>query len=268
MKILSCNIRYYGGGDGDDCWENRRDLCARVMLSRAPDIICMQEVWDRQLDDLRQALPGFDHFGIVDEPLGTNPVNTILYRRDVFEAVSQGGYWLSETPHVTGSSSWDSACVRLANWLRLRQRDSGTELRVVNTHLDHVSQAARVGQARVLTEDAAAYPDGYPQILTGDLNCTAGNAAIEALERAGWRDSWKAVHGDREPGSTFHGFEAPARSADHGKIDWIFARGAVRISDAEIIDDSEGGRYPSDHYFVGADICLDGAGDESEEGTA
>jgi len=257
MKTLTCNIRFLGARDGDNGWTHRRDLCARVIASRSPDLICLQETWGPQLDDLTAALPDFAHFGIVDEPLGANPVNTILYRRDAFDLLSQGGYWLSATPHVTGSSSWDSACVRLANWLRLRQRGTGAELRVVNTHLDHVSQAAREGQARVLVEDAAAYPDDYPQLLTGDLNCAAGNAAIDVLRAGGWRDTWAAVHGDADPGLTFHGFEGPACSANHGKIDWIFSRGAVRVTGAEIIDDSDGDRYPSDHYFVGADVELE-----------
>jgi len=257
MKTLTCNIRYFGAADGDNRWEKRRDLCARVITSRSPDIICLQEAWREQLVDLEKALPEFAWFGIVDEPLGANPVNAIFYRRERFRLLSQGGYWLSETPHVTGSSSWNSACVRLANWLRLQERDTGLELRVLNTHLDHVSQPAREGQARVLVEDAAAFPDDYPQVLTGDLNCGAGNTAIARLEQGGWRDTWAAAHGEADPGLTFHAFEGSADKGNHGKIDWIFTRGRVRVSGAEIIDDSEDGRYPSDHYFLGTDLTLE-----------
>jgi endonuclease/exonuclease/phosphatase family metal-dependent hydrolase len=43
-----------------------------------------------------------------------------------------------------------------------------------------------------------------------------------------------------------------------GKIDWIFARGATRVVGAAIIRDSRDGRFPSDHYFVSADVELDG----------
>lgn len=256
MKILTCNIRYFGAADGDNRWEKRRDLCARVITSRSPDVVCLQEAWRQQLADLEAALPDFACFGMVDEPLGANPVNAVFYRRDRLRVLSQGGFWLSETPHVTGSSSWDSACVRLANWLRLQERGTGSQFRVVNTHLDHVSQPAREGQAQVLVEDAAAYPQDYPQVLTGDLNCGAGNAAIALLEQEGWADTWAAAHGKADPGPTFHAFEGLAYRGDHGKIDWIFTRGRVRVTGAEIIDDSEGARYPSDHYFVGADLVI------------
>ena len=254
MKILTCNIRYAGAADGDNRWEKRRSLCADVIHSRAPDIICLQETWREQLDDLAAALPEFDSYGIIDEPLGKNPVNTIMYRRERFMRLSAGGFWLSETPHVTGSSSWDSACVRLANWLRLDDVESGSELRVVNTHLDHVSQVARQEQARVITEDARAYPDDYPQLLTGNLNCDADNPAIAVLESAGWVDTYATVQGSLPPGHTYHGFQGVDHIAKVGKMDWIFARGNIEARDAEIIDDAVDGRYPSDHYFIGADV--------------
>jgi len=254
MKILTCNIRYAGAADGDNGWDQRRDLCTEVIRSRAAEIICLQECWRRQLDDLAAAFAEYDSFGIIDEPLGTNPVNAVLYRRERFTCLCAGGYWLSTTPHVTGSSSWDSACVRLANWLRLRDRKSDTELRVVNSHLDHVSQVARQEQARVIAEDARAYPDSYRQLLTGDLNCDADNPAIEVLESAGWADTFAAVHGLRNPGHTYHGFEGVAHQSQVGKMDWIFARGDLEVRNAEIIDDAVDGRYPSDHYFVSADV--------------
>ena len=37
-------------------------------------------------------------------------------------------------------------------------------------------------------------------------------------------------------------------------MDWVFVRGAVTVKDAEVIDDSRDGRFPSDHYFVSAKI--------------
>lgn len=254
MKILTCNIRYAGAADGDNCWEKRRGLCAEVIRSRAPDIVCLQETWREQLDDLMVALPEFDSHGLIDEPLGRNPVNTILFRAERFARLSAGGYWLSQTPHVTGSSSWDSSCVRLANWVRLVDVESNTELRVINTHLDHVSQTARQEQARVITEDAGAYPDDYPQLLTGDLNCDADNAAIGVLVGASWVDTYATVHGSPNPGHTYHAFQGVDHVPKVGKMDWIFARGSIEVRDAEIIDEAVDGRYPSDHYFVGADV--------------
>lgn len=256
IRIMSCNVRYYGAKDGENNWEYRRDLFMEIVRSRSPDVICTQELAHEQCQDLCLAFLEFGWSGMCDEPAGRRPVNAIFYRHDAFDVVSAGGYWLSETPHVAGSSSWDSACVRLANWVRLIETASRRELRVVNTHLDHVSQPARENQARLICEDSRAYPDDYPQLLTGDMNCDTTNPAIEAFRRCGWRDTYGAVHGIEDPGHTFHGFQGPAFQSRVNKMDWVFARGELEVVSAEVIRDSHEGRFPSDHYFVLAKVEL------------
>lgn len=256
MRVLCCNVRCSTGNDGDNVWPNRRQLCIDVMRAQTPDIICCQEVLADQFADLTAGLPEFDSFGMCDEPHSHNPVDTIFYRRAAFRRVSAGGHWLSQTPHVAGSKSWASDCIRLCNWLRLVEVASGKELRIVNTHLDHISQPARENQARLINEDAAAYDAAYPQVLTGDMNCNAGNPVIAAFAAAGWRDTYQAVHGVADPGNSFHQFQGPAFPHHVGKIDWIYTRGKVRTLAAALITDAVGGRYPSDHYFISADIAL------------
>lgn len=258
MRVLSCNIRYSAAHDGNNAWPLRRALCARVIASREADIVCFQEMSREQYIYLREALPEFDAHGMVDRPDGQSPQNAIFWRRDRFALVSAGGYWLSETPHISGSKSWDSRNIRQAVWARLALRGSGLEVRVVGTHLDHIGQTAREGQARLINEDAAAYAEDYPQILCGDMNATVENPAIQSFLQAGWRDSYTVVHPDEDPGNTFHAFQGPAFAEPVGKIDWIFFRGRLAAVAAEVIRDcvEESGLYPSDHYFLGADILF------------
>lgn len=252
MKILSCNIRCFGGSDGENNWPYRRDLAIDVIRAHSPDIVCFQEMWAQQFDDLGPEFSEFESFATIDEPTGLHPMNSIFIRQDSFTRLSAGGYWLSESPHVPGSKSWDSDCVRLANWLRLADKRTGREFRIINTHLDHIGQTARERQAGLLVEDAKAYPSDYPQVLTGDLNCAASNRAIDILKAGDWRDSYGAVHGTENPGNTYHGFLGPDFAADVGKIDWIFVKGKLDVRDAKVIRDSRDGKYPSDHYFVSA----------------
>ncbi len=251
---MTCNTRYSAAEDGENNWAHRKAFCFDVIRSRKPDIICFQEVMRDQLLDLQAAFPEFDSFGMAKAVVDEHVPNVIFYRRDMFARVSTGGYWLSKTPHVPGSSSWESADVRLANWIRLEDEASGRECRITNTHLDHISQPARENQARLISKDTRAFPEDYPQILVGDMNCDGRNPAIEILREAGWRDTYEAVHGTDDPGPTLHEFLGPAYVSEIGKMDWIFVRGDVRISGAEIITDSRDGRYPSDHYFVSAQI--------------
>ena len=263
MEILTCNVRCFGADDGDNGWVHRKDLCAKVIESKSPDIICFQEMWAEQFTDLASAFPAYGTYGMVDEPLSRHPMNCIFYREDIYTLISAGGYWLSETPHVAGSKSWESACVRLANWIRLKDNSRGTEFRVVNTHLDHVSQTARENQAKVIVEDTLAYPQEYPQILTGDMNCDSRNAAIGTFKAGGWRDTYGSIHGMENPGHTYHAFLRPAHEARIGKMDWILMRGDISCRHARIVTDSMGGRFPSDHYFVSAEVSI---GEQSPPG--
>ncbi len=256
MKILTCNIRCFGAPDGENNWIHRKDLCAQVIQSRAPDIICFQEMWEEQLADLTAAFPEHQTYGMTDLPQGRHPTNSIFFRRDAFALISCGGYWLSNQPHVAGSHSWGSACVRLANWIRLRERTTAVEFRVINTHLDHVGQEARENQAKLIVEDASAYARNYAQILTGDMNCDSSNPAIDTFKAAGWVDTYGQVHDTEDPGHTRHSFLGPKHASVIGKMDWIFTRGPVKVQDAEVITDSHQGRFPSDHYFVGATLSL------------
>jgi endonuclease/exonuclease/phosphatase family metal-dependent hydrolase len=258
MRVMTCNIRTSTATDGDDHWERRKAFCVSAILDREPDVFGVQEAHEDQLIYMKAALPGYEAYGLPDEPGGRNAVDTIFYRRERFDPLAQGGYWLSETPHVPGSSSWGSRCVRLANWVRLIDRESGVEFRYVNTHLDHVSQPAVEGQARILNEDASSYDSGYAQFLTGDMNANASHPGIQAFLDAGWTDTYSAVHGELDPCNTFHKFAGTAHEGASGKIDWVFCRGNVDVKGSEIVMDSQGGRFPSDHYFVSADCEVAG----------
>lgn len=256
MKILSCNIRSFGADDGENDWPHRKALALGVIRKQAPDLIGFQEMWWPQRIYFEEGLTAFASYAMTDEPVDGRPMNTIFYRRDAFMLRSAGGYWLSHIPHVPGSRAWDSDCIRLANWVQLEDRETGVSFRFVNTHLDHVSQLAREGQARCIVEDAQAYPDAYPQILSGDMNCDAANPAIEVFRSGGWVDTYTTVHGTEDPGHTFHEFQGPAFESKIGKMDWIFSRGPVEVLEAAVIRDAEDGRYPSDHYFVSAEVML------------
>lgn len=266
MKVLTCNIRYFGAEDGENSWWHRKEICTEIIKSQEADIICFQEMWAEQFVDISLALSDFESFGMIDEPVGRRPQNCIFYRSNKYIQVASGGFWLSKTPHVAGSKSWDSACVRLANWVRLEDRETRIEVRVINTHLDHVGQTARENQAKLIVEDSLAYPEEYPQILTGDMNCDCTNAAIAIFKEGGWRDTYAEVNNTDYPGHTYHKFLGERCKSSIGKMDWVFMRGGgIEVMDAEIITDSISGRFPSDHYFVSSILNLENPDKNVEE---
>lgn len=231
------------------------------MRAQRADLICLQECQRSNLEHLKLRLPEFDTFALSNPGPTAHPVNTIFFSRARYELLSAGGFWLSEQPHVAGSKSWDSSYSRLANWIHLKERRSGKELRVWNTHLDHLGQVAREKQAEMIMQASAVFPKALPQLLTGDFNCDAANPAIKLVQAAGWTDTYVAAHGPEDPGLTYHGFLGPRFGEPTpgekrlGKIDWIWCRGAVKVLGAEVIRDSRKGHYPSDHYFVSAVVA-------------
>jgi endonuclease/exonuclease/phosphatase family metal-dependent hydrolase len=203
-------------------------------------------------------LTEYDCYGIANPDTSFNPTNAIFFLRDRFELISAAGFWLSETPHIEGSVSWDSARPRFANYVNLRERDSGRAIRIWNSHFDHIGAVSRVKQGQVLTEAAQALPDDLPQIFTADCNADAKDPAIRNLTAGGWVDTYAAIHGPADPGFTYHAFIGPKYEPRNGtgKIDFIFTRGPVETLASEIIYDSRNGKYPSDHYFLSAEVRI------------
>lgn len=254
MKIVSCNIRFHGGNDKANHWKHRKEIFIEIISKHSPQILCFQEMWYEQFLDIQSAFPHFESCVMVDETTSRNPLNTISYDINIFNKISSGGYWLSENPHITGSISWNSSKARYVNWVRLEIINSKKDFRVINTHLDHKYQKVRENQVKLINEDACAYPEEYPQILTGDMNSDSLNKAIMILKSAGWKDTYEAVHGIIDPGFTLHHFYGPKFKSNIGKIDWIFVKGKAKPVSAEIIRDSIREKFPSDHFFVSSEI--------------
>ena len=163
-RVMTCNIRITGlEADApypERVWENRRDLCVETILSRRPDIICLQEVIYDSYAYLKEKLRGYVPYGFAGPEMdpyteGYHFIgkNVIFFRRDRYEFVSAGCYWLSETPLIGGSCSWNTTRARHCNWVRLRDKRSGRELRVLDVHLDHKSDEARREQIRMVMDE-------------------------------------------------------------------------------------------------------------------
>lgn len=264
VKVLTCNIRVALAEDdaAGFGWESRKKLCAEVIGRQRPDIVCMQEVLGIQNHDLKKALPDYFSFGFEGPEMdkfaeGYHGIakNPIFFSLKRYELVSAGGYWLSETPLVAGSLSWDTARARNANWVRLRDKKTGRQIRVVNLHLDHKSQPAREKQVEIVLNDSDQYLADLPQIFTGDFNASSENKVYEMVVSRGWSDTFKAITSNVEA-ATVHEFlgEKDPKKDSRKKIDFIFTKGDFKVLESTIIKDHNHGVYPSDHYFVSATI--------------
>ncbi|MDR0351931.1 MAG: endonuclease/exonuclease/phosphatase family protein [Opitutaceae bacterium] len=253
IRVVSANIRHDFAKDFEtgDSWEPRKEFCRDVLLAQDADIFCFQEMRINNFDYLKENLPGFAAFYGPAEA----SKNAIFYSTKRFEKIEGGAFWLSDTPEKPFSHLPKSGD-RVANHLLLRDKLTGRRLLVWNTHFQHDNEDVRTRQARIFTSFAEKRPADIPQILTADFNADANTPAIQHLKASGWIDSYAAVHGPAEPGYTFHGFAGRAYKNPNspGKIDFVFSNNLLRATAAEIIRDSNGKRYPSDHYFVSAEM--------------
>lgn len=247
LRIMTFNVRMPSRRDGANVWENRRDILAGAIREYRPDIVGTQELFYEQGRYIAARLPEYTWFGRSrrgnheDEHMG------VFYRKDRFKLIESGDFWLSETPDVPGSMSWDVTLPRMVTWALFET--GGRKFYYYNTHFPHRAEdaAARRKCAELIAARIRALPAGVPLILTGDFNANAGSDPYQALAAAGLRDAWKEAPEHKGPEGTFHGFSGKPGGS---RIDWILYRGPFHARASETVTRNEGGRYPSDHFPV------------------
>lgn len=258
LRVMSFNIRYGTASDGENHWSERRARVVHTIQSFDPDLLGLQEVLDFQGDYLKAGLPGYDFHGVGREDgKQRGEFAPLMFRRSRFELLDSGHLWLSETPDVPGSLSWEAAFTRMLSWVRLRDLQSnGREWVFANSHFDHISRQARLESAHLIRMFSAENQGNLPIILTGDFNCTEDDPPYRVLlgtdeDRSPQLiDSYRAAHPERKPDElTFNGWE---KRTEGSRIDWILHSPEFKAVSAGINRTSEKGRTPSDHYPVQA----------------
>jgi endonuclease/exonuclease/phosphatase family metal-dependent hydrolase len=261
IRAMTFNIRYDNPNDGENAWPHRKDVVAEVIGQHA-DIAGLQEVTFQQLNDLRTRLPNFESYGVGrDDGKNNGEFSPVLFRRDRFEIVSGETFWLSETPDVPGSRSWDSAITRIVTVVRFRDRATGREFYFLNTHFDHKGAVARSKSAAMIRDKLMQLDAALPIIVTGDFNCTPDQEPYRIMidtEGADSRTPLFDTHSQSEskpsgPNSTWNGFRAivPGR-----RIDFIFIGPGAKVTEHQTLDMQPEGRFPSDHLPVVADLRM------------
>ena len=251
LKVMTFNVRLPLAQDGANAWENRRDLAVEMVAAERPDVIGTQELHKPQGDYFVQRLRGYSWFGIdrrgghADEHMG------IYYRRDRLRLLYHGNYWLSDTPSVPGSISWGHPYPRMVTWALFETRPDRRRFYVINTHFPYRPEDgdARLKAAQMIASWIALLPAEIPKILLGDFN-TLPEGPVHATFASILEDAWLAAPRKTGPAETFHAFTG---NADR-RIDWILTRG-FRAKSARTVTTNRGGRYPSDHFPVVAELA-------------
>lgn len=243
MKIVTFNIRYDCGHDGENNFCFRKPFILEKLRQEQPDIICFQEVLPHVAVWLKEELSEYYVIGCGRSETLEDEQAAIAYRKDRINLMQMETYWLSDTPYIPASRYQDqSICPRLATEAVFEEYATKTVFRVVDTHLDHEGTSARERGLRQIMEkvEGAEFFAGVPVIVAGDMNAEPDSPEMAVAKEYAYVNAADGV------GITYHGY---GRAENACCIDYIFTKGFV-CGGVEKWTDERDGLFLSDHYPV------------------
>ncbi len=180
ITLMSYNLRCLSPLDlGKKSWYYRANLVIEDIENYAPGIIGFQEATQWQYSYLTKSLVQYDSVITYRDESIIAEGCPIFYRTDYYTLVEKGSFWLSETPDVM-SKDWGAAHYRICSYVILCEKASGKEFVVFNTHLDHVSDEARIKGIEVVLGKIEAF-GSLPAVIMGDLNAEEGSETYQSV---------------------------------------------------------------------------------------
>lgn len=254
FNLITYNIRMNTPDDGVNAWPLRKDKVAGLLKFHKADIFNVQEALPEQMDDLTALFPDFNHVGVGrDDGKRSGEHMGIFYSKTRFEKITDGMFWLSQTPDKPGLG-WDAVCNRTVTWIKLKDKVTKKSFYVFDTHFDHRGRVAREEAAKLILKSIKEInKENLPLILTGDLNLTKNTVPVQSILKElndAMDNSLTTPYG---PAGTSGGFGVKVMP---NKIDFIFINDKVTVLRTGVLSDSFGLFYPSDHLPVLAEVRI------------
>jgi endonuclease/exonuclease/phosphatase family metal-dependent hydrolase len=255
LDVLSYNIRYASPNDGPNLWKNRKGDMIETLSNINPDLLGLQEVLHIQLLELTNGMKEYSYIGVGREDGKTKgEYSPILYRKDAFEVLDSGTFWLSDTPSQI-SVGWDAALERICSYARFLHRQSGNEFWMFNTHFDHIGVLARANAARLILEKINALnTSSLPVVVTGDFNLEPYEEPIKIMQSS-LEDVQKELTSTEPNYGTFNGFDT--QTSGERRIDYIFQKGFKLREADHLWLKTKNGYWLSDHHLVRALLLIE-----------
>jgi len=212
LKILNYNIQTEFGNPVN--MSVRADMLREQLETLQPDSVGLQEVTNTWRSWLTNYVFNGSYAGVGKDRTTGDEANMIFYRKDKFQLVRSGTFWLSDTPDVAGSHFSGAEYVRICTWVRLKDKTTGLEYVHLNTHLDTSTATIRNKQVKVILKYAIDNFARLPMVLTGDFNQKSSGAFYKSVTGATSFDGYTASFADSRVDATV------TVSAD--PIDYVF----------------------------------------------
>lgn len=255
LLVGSYNIRYKNANDSlqGHVWSKRCQVICDQVNFMAPDIFGAQEVLYGQLQDMKQALDGYDYIGIGrDDGKRAGEHEAIFFKTDKIRLLDHGDFWLSETPEKPGLG-WDAVCIRICTWGKFSviTPDDGhrrglfgrgpkpkeTVFYYFNLHMDHVGMVARREAAKLVVARIREIAQGAPVVLTGDFNVDQTNEIYTIFTKSGLlQDSFDSARIRFAENGTFNAFKTEYYTTS--RIDHVFVSPEMKVESYGVLTNS------------------------------
>ncbi len=251
IRVMSANLRCINPLDtGKKSWFYRADLIIKNIENNKPSIIGFQEATKWQYAYLKDCLTDFDSVITYRDESTFSEGCPIFYRTDMYDLVDKGSFWLSETPEVM-SKDWNSKCYRICSYVILKEKSTEKEFVVFNTHLDHVSDEARINGIGVVLDKISQF-GSLPSMIMGDFNAEEGSVTYENVTKD-FLDARYQVD-NAVDSCTYQNF---GKELDRNRIDYfMISKTGINVKSYKVVTDTFDGVYPSDHFPLLAEFTL------------
>ena len=251
VRVMSCNVRCLSPLDlGKKNWFYRADLILSNIEKETPGIIGFQEVTTWQYDYLCETLTGFDSVITYRDDALNSEGCPIFYQTDLYSLIDKGSFWLSETPDVM-SKDWGAAHYRICSYVILKDNATEKEFVVFNTHLDHVSDEARINGIGVVLDKIAEF-GGLPAVLMGDLNAEESSETYRSATEYFLDAKYQTENTMKS--CTYQNW---GEALDRNCIDYVMVSfSGFTVNSYKVVTDTYDGVYPSDHFPLSVSLTL------------
>ncbi|MDN3687460.1 endonuclease/exonuclease/phosphatase family protein [Cyclobacterium jeungdonense] len=261
LKVVNLNLRYDNPDDGKNKWENRLPIVEAFFDESTPHLLGFQEVTHRQLLDLKRIMPNYDYVGKGREDgLKGGEYNPIFFRKDRFQLLESGTFWLSNTPEKPGSIGWDAQLPRIVTWAKLEDLKSGKIIFHFNTHFDNKGIDSRYKSVDLLAGKIEEISEESPVVVTGDFNIRKDHPRygkqpyiylVATLSRQLQMESAEfAAEKVISAGATGNGFEENWQQRPPNAVDYIFVNEGFAVNTYEVRHIIREGVFIADHWPV------------------
>lgn len=253
LIIASYNIRYDNPNDGENIWDNRKEQVKALIRFHEFDIFGTQEGLINQLNELSN-MDEYSYTGVGrDDGKSKGEHSAIFFKKEKFELLENGDFWLSETP-LEPSFGWEAKHRRICSWAKFKEKQSDKIFFVFNVHFDHQAVEARKQSGVLMISKIKKIAGDQHVICLGDFNSTPETEQIKTMKSL-LNDSYEVSKmPPYGPVGTFNSFNYNAEMIN--RIDYIFVSKDIDVLKYGVLTDSYDRKYPSDHQPLVAKIKI------------